>query len=59
MKKRQGQQLIEYLLLFTIVVGILLIFVSPSGPFRKSVNQALEATTDQINRETEKIRNGL
>jgi hypothetical protein len=54
-RSRRGQQLVEYLLLFTIVIGILLIFVSPSGPLRKTVNRALEKTTNQLDREAAKI----
>ena len=51
----QGQQLVEYLLLFAIVVIVFLVFVGPTGPLRKTLNQVLDTTINQINIEANKI----
>ena len=53
---RQGQQLIEYMMLFAIVVVILIAFVRPGGPFRTSVNQALNLTIQHLNTEAERMK---
>lgn len=50
-----GQQLIEYLMLFVIVIVVLLVFLAPNGPLRRAVNQALIITIDQINVEANKF----
>ena len=51
----RGQQLIEYLMLFAIVIVVLIIFLNPAGPFRRTVNQALDLTLNQINKEASKL----
>ena len=47
LKKKIGQSTVEYLLLFTAVVAILIAFlISPSSPFHQRVNQTLTEGTD-------------
>ena len=54
LSSRIGQQLIEYMLLFAMVVIILILFIN-FGPFRNSVTQAINLTIDQINKEAKKL----
>lgn len=44
----KGQQIIEYLLLFAVIVIVLVFFLGPAGPFRNAVNQAINITLEQI-----------
>ena len=53
---RQGQQLVEYLLLFTIVLIVLIAFIRPYGFLHETVNEAISRTVDRINLEADKIR---
>lgn len=53
--RREGQQLIEYLLLFTIVIVILIVFLRPGGLLHKTINGILEVSIDEINKEANKI----
>ena len=47
LKKKLGQSTVEYILLFTAVVGILIAFlINPSSPFKTKVNETLQAGTD-------------
>lgn len=50
-----GQQLIEYLMLFVIVIVVFIVFLAPNGPLRRAVNQALVITIDKINVEANKL----
>ena len=54
LSSRIGQQLIEYMLLFAIVVIILILFIN-FGPLKNTVTQAINLTIDQINKEAEKL----
>ena len=47
LKKKLAQSTVEYILLFTAVVGILIAFlISPSSPFYNKVNRTLNDGTD-------------
>ena len=45
---RKGQQIIEYLLLFAVVVIVLIFFLGPNGPLRGAVNRAINIALEQI-----------
>lgn len=44
--KKKGQSTIEYIVLVTGVIAILIAFLSPSGVFRTSYNRALSQGTN-------------
>lgn len=46
--KNKAQQIIEYLLLFAVVVVVLLAFIGPTGPFRGAVNRVICRVLEQI-----------
>ena len=47
LKKKLGQSTVEYILLFTAVVGILIAFlIGPASPFQRKVNETLSAGTE-------------
>lgn len=49
-KKKKGQSTIEYILLVTGVIVILVIFLGPNGVFQKKYNEALsEGTEGMVN----------
>ncbi len=45
-KKKKGQSTVEYIILVAGVIGVLIIFLKPGGPFSKAYNSTLEAGTD-------------
>ncbi len=48
MINKAGQGAIEYILLATAVIIVLLTFLNPSGPFRYVVEKQLNDSVDQI-----------
>lgn len=40
-KRKKGQSIIEYVLLVTAVVAVLILFLKPDGPFSKAYNATL------------------
>ena len=47
LKKKLGQSTVEYILLFTAVVGILIAFlIGPSSPFANKLNDTLSSGTE-------------
>ncbi|OGX06970.1 MAG: hypothetical protein A2Z88_04160 [Omnitrophica WOR_2 bacterium GWA2_47_8] len=49
-QNRQGQQLIEYMLVVTAVVVIMLIFLGPLGPMKRAINDSLDASVNYLER---------
>ena len=52
--RKKGQSTLEYIIMFTGVIAILIVFLSPTGPFRKSTektfNQAINGMETMANR---------
>ena len=48
-KVRRGQSVFEYIILLAAVIVVLIVFLSPTGPFRYSVENILSQTVDQFN----------
>ena len=47
-RQKQGQNMVEYLLVVAIVVAVLLIFLRPGGRFHQSVNQILNGPVSEF-----------
>ena len=45
-KKKKGQSTVEYIILVAGVIGILIVFLSPNGPFRTAYNATLTQGTN-------------
>ena len=41
---QKGQNMLEYLLLFAVVIVVLLVFLSPGGFFSRSLDQSLDSS---------------
>ena len=46
---RQAQSTIEYILVVAAVIIVVAVFLSPTGPFRRAVDNSLSKTVDRIN----------
>ena len=46
--QNKAQQIMEYLLVFVVVVVVLLAFIGPAGPFRGAVNRVIFMALNQI-----------
>lgn len=44
-RKKKGQSTLEYIILVTGVVAILIIFLGPGGPFQNAYNQTMASGT--------------
>ena len=47
-KNKTGQSVIEYLLLVSAVIIVLIIFLNPSSFFRNTVENALNSSVNQL-----------
>jgi len=57
-KKRKGQSTVEYILLVTAVIIILLVFLTgTNSPFQKRVNETLQQATDGMVNMANRLRN--
>jgi len=45
-RKQSGQSTLEYIVLVTGVVAILILFLGPTGPFRKAYNDTMTQGTN-------------
>ena len=45
LKNKRGQSTLEYIILVTAVVAVLLVFLGPTGIFRSSYNTTLNTVT--------------
>ena len=52
---QKAQNIVEYILLVTIVIAVLAIFTKPRGYFQNSVNQILDAPVNQFEWMVEQI----
>ena len=41
---QKGQNMLEYILLFVVVIVVLLVFLSPGGFFSRSIDQSLDSS---------------
>jgi uncharacterized protein (UPF0333 family) len=59
MRNKKGQSTLEYILLVTAVVIILIAFVAgPASPFKKAVNTTLWTGVNTLNSMSNKILSG-
>jgi len=54
-KIQQGQSTIEYFLLVTAVVAVLIVFLNVSGSFRNSVEKTVNAPVDLMGNAVQNI----
>lgn len=47
-EQQKAQSTIEYILLLTAVVVVVIVFINPQGDFRKTTEKILNQTADQI-----------
>ena len=48
LRHKKGQSTLEYIILITGVVAVLLVFLGKEGPFRKSLNKVLNGITNTM-----------
>ena len=50
LRKKKAQSTVEYILLVTTVIGVVILFlVSPTSPFRSRLNATLDVATQDMN----------
>ena len=48
LKNKKGQSTLEYIVLVTAVIAVLIIFLGPTGVFQNRVNQTLDQATNSM-----------
>ena len=48
LKNKKGQSTLEYIVLVTAVIAILLVFLGPNGIFRSRLNDTLDIATNSM-----------
>ena len=48
LKNRKGQSTLEYIILVTAVIAVVIVFLGPGSPFRNRVNQALDEVSNRM-----------
>lgn len=48
LKNKKGQSTLEYIILVTAVVAVLLVFLGPTGIFRSTYNSTLQSVTGEM-----------
>ncbi len=48
LKNKKGQSTLEYIILVTAVIAIIIVFLGPFGIFRPKLNQVLEDTSNSM-----------
>ncbi len=56
-KKRKGQSTVEYLVVVTAVLAVLLVFLGPNGPFRQAYNSALQVGSSSMTNMANRLAN--
>ena len=49
LKNKRGQSTLEYIILVTAVIAVLLVFLGPTGFFQKTFNVTLNQVTETMN----------
>ena len=47
-RKKKGQSTLEYIILVTAVIAVVIVFLGPGSPFRSRVNAVLETTSNRM-----------
>ncbi len=56
-KKKKGQSTVEYIILVTAVLAVILIFLGPNGVFRQKYNETLSTGTDGMVNMADRLKN--
>ncbi len=59
LKNKRGQSTLEYIILVTAVVAVLLVFLGPSGFFQNTVNKTLGDVTSVMNMMSNRYANSI
>ncbi len=55
--RKKGQSTLEYIIMFTGVIAILIVFLSPSGPFRSSLNKTFNQAINGMETMSSRLAN--
>ncbi|MBF0479874.1 MAG: class III signal peptide-containing protein [Candidatus Omnitrophica bacterium] len=55
--QNKGQSTVEYIVLVTAVIAVIIVFLSKGGPFQKTVNQTLTDAKSSMNSMSTKLKN--
>ncbi len=56
-KSKKGQSTVEYIILVAAVIGTLIVFLGPTGPFKGSFNKTLETGTNGMTELANRLSN--
>jgi len=56
LRKKKGQSTLEYVILVTGVIAVLLVFLGPTGVFRSAFQNALQQGTDGMEDMANRLR---
>ena len=59
LKNKRGQSTLEYIVLVTAVIAVMLVFLGPSGFFQKTVNSTLSDVTKTMNMLSNRYANSI
>ena len=59
LKNKKGQSTLEYIILVTAVVAVLLVFLGPSGFFRNAFNSTLGDVSGVMNKMSNRYINSI
>lgn len=59
LKNKRGQSTLEYIILVTAVVAVLLVFLGPTGFFQKTVNTTLTDVSGVMNMMSNRFVNSI
>ncbi len=57
LKSRKGQSTVEYLILVGIVIVVIILFLSPTGVFRKAYSNTLASATNGMETMANRLQN--
>lgn len=53
--KKKGQSTVEYIILVAAVIGVILLFLGPNGPFEQAFNNTLTTGTNGMETIAERL----
>ncbi|MBF0483764.1 MAG: class III signal peptide-containing protein [Candidatus Omnitrophica bacterium] len=56
-RENKGQSTIEYIILVTAIIAVMILFLAKGGPFQKAVNQTLESSKNSMLEMSNRLKN--